>query len=378
MSSISVHLQVPEFIESGLASGSMERVGGVIRTLNSNNRESIAWIRKAGQTGQTVVSSAGLLENVMRFSGLGTTTLATLLGSSLPILNIAMAGYALADIILRIQGQHAELEQLHEAIKREFNRERVVNLITAIDIARNISRARDVDVKRQMVGQVTERLVNAEVQLLIDFEESLTGDMEVKHKEAAVRTIVLAMHVAAMSARAWLEIGEADLAREWLAYSLERQQRRARRLVAYIGLATGSRLLLPRSQLAMKTSSAISVLNDGFARKKTSLRELVRENYADFWNDDALSSIQNPPRFGQREAVLITPPPYLSLLKQVELLIENYRRLEGFRLELKSMCLPFDQWDVYDVRTDMMDTEHGGYVMLVNDALFGRASQTDA
>ena len=376
MSSISVHLQVPEFIESGLASGSMERVGGVIRTLNSNNKESIAWIRKAGQTGQTVVSSAGLLENVMRFSGLGTTTLATLLGSSLPILNIAMAGYALADIILRIQGQHAELGQLHEAIKREFNRERVVNLITAIDIARNISRARDVDVKRQMVGQVTERLVNAEVQLLIDFEESLTGDMEVKHKEAAVRTIVLAMHVAAMSARAWLEIHEFELACEWLTYSLERQQQRARRqLHNWLGQ--------DRAYFFHK-----SVGDENFERylrterwirgKKYVLRELVRENYVDFWNDDALSSIQNPPRFGRREAVLITPPPYLSLLKQVELLIENYRRLEGFRLELKSMCLPFDQWDVYDVRTDMMDTEHGGYVMLVNDALFGRASQTDA
>ena len=376
MSSISVHLQVPEFIESGLASGSMERVGGVIRTLNSNNRESIAWIRKAGQTGQTVVSSAGLLENVMRFSGLGTTTLATLLGSSLPILNIAMAGYALADIILRIQGQHAELEQLHEAIKREFNRERVVNLITAIDIARNISRARDVDVKRQMVGQVTERLVNAEVQLLIDFEESLTGDMEVKHKEAAVRTIVLAMHVAAMSARAWLEIGEADLAREWLAYSLERQQRRARRLVhTWLG---DSRAYFFHESVGDENFERYISIERWLREKKDVLRELVRENYADFWNDDALSSIQNPPRFGRREAVLITPPPYLSLLKQVELLIENYRRLEGFRLELKSMCLPFDQWDVYDVRTDMMDTEHGGYVMLVNDALFGRASQTDA
>ena len=376
MSSISVHLQVPEFIESGLASGSMERVGGVIRTLNSNNRESIAWIRKAGQTGQTVVSSAGLLENVMRFSGLGTTTLATLLGSSLPILNIAMAGYALADIILRIQGQHAELEQLHEAIKREFNRERVVNLITAIDIARNISRARDVDVKRQMVGQVTERLVNAEVQLLIDFEESLTGDMEVKHKEAAVRTIVLAMHVAAMSARAWLEIGEADLAREWLAYSLERQQRRARRLVhTWLG---DRRAYFFHESVGDENFERYISIERWLREKKDVLRDIVRENYVDFWNDDALSSIQNPPRFGQREAVLITPPPYLSLLKQVELLIENYRRLEGFRLELKSMCLPFDQWDVYDVRTDMMDTEHGGYVMLVNDALFDRASQTDA
>ena len=362
MSSISVHLQVPEFIESGLASGSMERVGGVIRTLNSNNRESIAWIRKAGQTGQTVVSSAGLLENVMRFSGLGTTTLATLLGSSLPILNIAMAGYALADIILRIQGQHAELEQLHEAIKREFNRERVVNLITAIDIARNISRARDVDVKRQMVGQVTERLVNAEVQLLIDFEESLTGDMEVKHKEAAVRTIVLAMHVAAMSARAWLEIGEADLAREWLAYSLERQQRRARRLVhTWLG---DRRAYFFHKSVGDENFERYLRTERWIRGKKYVLRELVRENYVDFWNDDALSSIQNPPRFGQREAVLITPPPYLSLLKQVELLIENYRRLEGFRLELKSMCFPFKEWEAF---SETQIENHDGYVMLVND-----------
>ena len=35
MSSITVHLKVPKRIETGLASGSMERVGGVIRYSDS-------------------------------------------------------------------------------------------------------------------------------------------------------------------------------------------------------------------------------------------------------------------------------------------------------------------------------------------------------
>ena len=82
-----------------------------------------------------------------------------------------------------------------------------------------------------------------------------------------MRTIVLAMHVAAMSARAWLEIHEFELACEWLTYSLERQQQRARRLLHnWLGQ---DRAYFFHNQLVMKTSNAISVLNDGFAGKKT-------------------------------------------------------------------------------------------------------------
>lgn len=372
MSSITVHLEVPKFIESGLASGEMKRVGGVIQKNDSNQRDVVAWIRRTDTVGETGESSTGLFRHVLEISGQGGATLATLLGLNLPLLNIAMAGFAIVDLILKIQDQTAEFERLHKAIKREFERERLVNLITAIDIARHISRARTDGVKRQMVGQVTERLVSAEVQLLFDLDLFIGGKMNNEKRETALWYTVLTMHISAMSARAWLEIDEVDLACEWLTYSLERQKQRARQLIHnWLGQ---ERAFFFHKSVGDENLERYLMIERWIREKKYVLRDIVRENYASFWNDDALSPIQNPPGFGQREPVLKTPPPYLSLLNQIELLIENYRRLEGFRLELKSMCFPFDQWDTYDVNRDMMDTEHSGYVMLVNNAFFDNAS----
>ena len=45
--SMTVHLQIPEFIAAGLASGEMQRVGGVIRY--TDNKRIIAWLRDGGK-----------------------------------------------------------------------------------------------------------------------------------------------------------------------------------------------------------------------------------------------------------------------------------------------------------------------------------------
>ena len=117
---------------------------------------------------------------------------------------------------------------------------------------------------------------------------------------------VLAMHVAAMSARAWLEIGEFDLASRMadLQLGIDNSNARDGLLHTWLGDRPNYRAYFFHESVGDENFERyLSRLNDGFARKNTSLRELVRENYVDFWNDDALSSIQNPPPFGRREAV---------------------------------------------------------------------------
>jgi len=101
MSAITVHLEVPEFIEAGLRHGTMERVGGVIR--HTDNKQIVAWLREGGKVGQTAESVAGVLEQVVSHSGARSATIVRLVAGAVPIIHLAMAGYSLAEHILGIR-----------------------------------------------------------------------------------------------------------------------------------------------------------------------------------------------------------------------------------------------------------------------------------
>lgn len=133
MSSISVHLEMPKFVEAGLVDGSLERVGGVVKSRESDGTEVIAWMRRVGQTGQMVESSGELIENVMRAGGLSGSTILNLLTSVMPLVNIAMAGYSLLEIIGDIRSQQPEIERIYERVEEEFGQDRTANLVAALE-----------------------------------------------------------------------------------------------------------------------------------------------------------------------------------------------------------------------------------------------------
>ncbi len=362
MYSLTVHLEVPEFIETALGSGSMERVGGVIRYTDS--KQIVAWLREGGKIGDDLVLRSGLLDDVLRAVGTTATTAAKILGKVFPILDIALASDFLLEMIDEIDSHRQEMELVYERIEEEFRQDRLANLVTALKIARNLAAVKDPEYKRLMVGQVTDRLLEAREHLRVDFNELVACDMKPQEAEQAMRYMILSMQVATMIVRAWLEIGEVDLALEWLCGILGGQKERTR---IFVNTQLGDlRALYFHESVSDEDFDRFINVERWLRGKRVVLPEIVKEHRNEFWKDDTLVDLFS----GGLNSYHIEPPFYEKSLENAELLIENYQRLEGYELELKSMCLPFPEWDSYEGDDRVSIVQHDDFVMIVNSALF--------
>ncbi len=357
MSSITVHLEVPKRIETGLASGSMERVGGVIRY--SGNKRIVAWLREGGKIGQVTESSVGLLDDVIRLSGNQPATLGKLLAGAIPILGVAMAGYALLEHIQGIRAHEAEIERIYDRVSEEFQRDREVSLHAALDYAENTFLVNSDEYKRQAVAEVNYDLAVARGQLIEDLDKLLSAEVNAANMDLAMNYQVLAMRVCAMGTRLRLEIGEDEAAIDWLSKCVNGHKSRARSFVKrWIGNRTA---IYFHESVSDEHLDRYLNIERWLRERRDVLREVIFQNRKYFWNDTATEALYT--RSGLN-TVLTEEPFYLESLPNAEVLIENFQRLQGYELELKSMRSPFKEWEA--LNSALIDN-HDGYVMLVSD-----------
>ncbi len=361
MSVIQVHLEVPQFIEAGLVDGSMERVGGVIR--HSDNKQIVAWLREGGQLADDLLLKPGLLDDVLRAGGITAKGVGAILGSVFPILDIALAGYLLLEIIGQIDKHRQDMELIYDRLEEEFWQDRLANLVTALKIGRNLSAVKDVSYKRLMAGQVTDRLLEAREHLREESLELLNGEMNDENAEQALRFQILSMQAAILIVRSWLEIGEKDLALKWLGGILRGHRERVR---LYVRAQLGNlRALFFHESVSDEYFERYLNVERWLRGKRVVLPEIVQAYRHSFWDGEAIKRLHT----GGIGSRLDESPFYETALPRAEILIENYQRLEGFEQELKSMCLPtFAEWEAYDGDGNVSISEHDGYVMLVNAA----------
>lgn len=369
MSAIQVHLEVPKYIEDGLLTGSMERVGGVIR--HSESKQIIAWLREGGQIADDLLLKRGLLDDVLRFGGTTAKGVGAILGSVFPLLDIALAGYLLLEIIGQIDKHRQEMELIYDRLEQEFWQDRLANLVTALKIGRNLAEVKDMSYKRLMAGQVTDRLLEAREHLREEFLEILDGEMNDENAEQAMRFQILSMQAATLIVRAWLEIDEKALALKWLDGVLLGHRERVRIFV--------------RTQIGSHPALFFhgSVSDDYFDRylnierwlraKRIVLPEIVQSHRRSFWNGDAVDALHT----GGINSRLVETPFYETAIPRAEVLIENYQRLDGFQQELKSMSLPtFAQWEAYDGDGTVSIRDQDDYVLLANSDYLDAESAT--
>lgn len=348
---VEIYFEVPEFIDAGLKNGSLERVGGILRY--SDDRQVLAWMRQGGQVGQVVESSGSLLERVVsRPSALG-----SFLGKAVPVLNIAMGGFGLIEQILGIRAHEAELERIYDRVAKEFQRNREVEMLAALDHAENAFVARCDAFKVEAVAQVTYELSVAQAQLVRDLDELLAAETNDANIELATMYQVLAMKVCAVSTRLRLEIGEDAAAIHWLSKCAYNHWVYAEKFVRkWIGDYPA---LYFHESVSDEYFDRYLDIERWLQGEPDVLAKLIKQHRRYFWDNGALQPL-DAPRVGFQ---IDENPFYLHAIPNAELLIENVQRLRGYELELKSMLLPFLEWDAYEeARID----SHGDYVLLVN------------
>ena len=353
-SKLSLHVEVPAFIETGLTDGSMQRVGGIIR--NTDNQQTIALLRQGGQVGQVTESASGLLEHIIKLSG-QEGALGSLLASAAPILGISMAGFSLIEHIVGIRAHEEELERIYDRVGEEFQRDREIQLFSALAFAETIVNTTNEDYKAGAVVPVLFALTEAREQLLWDLDELLDAENTKANADLAFQYQVLAMKVCAMSARLHLDIGDTINVTNGLSKCVQEQ---AQYVKAFVRSWIDSPVIYFHESVSDEYFDRFLAIERWLRGKRAVLAELARENRVAFWDEDAISrlfaQIWGQPRLAE-------PPFYASEIPRAEKLIENFQRLQGYELELASMCQPsFSEWEA-------TDSQHDGYVMLVDGAL---------
>ena len=125
MPSIEVLLEVPTKIEEGLADGTLERVGGVIR--HSKNGQIVAHLREGGQISSNPQLTQGLMGGLLGHAGMSSATIRHIILRT-TVLNTAVAGFTLLMMVNRIRGyfekQFKDLEKQIKGISAEFDQDR--------------------------------------------------------------------------------------------------------------------------------------------------------------------------------------------------------------------------------------------------------------
>ena len=388
MSSIEVLLEVPPAIAQGLANGTLERVGGVIREVGS--KQIVVWLREGGKIASNPNILTGLVQATGGVGSVATGILNTVVSAhshdlikkeiarqgimlgTMGILNIAISGCNLLMMIHRFQALKKQINDIYESIVEEFNRDRQVRLASTLNQVRDMLEAKG-DSYKQDSPRLTHELDNA--------REDILWDVDNLHKNSQLQMIqdylLLAMQVDIFRIRCFLETNEVELARTRLKERLKDYRKRTHEFV--------HKLLGVYRARYFHTSVEPDDLQryiriEGWLRRKDDvLMDVIEKSRKDFWNQDAIQDIipgrSLPGRPSEK------PIHHLTALAQAALLIENFQRLEGFEDELAAIeRLGLKEWEAREREaiTDKADfniDKHDDYVLLVDKDRLAKAER---
>jgi hypothetical protein len=334
MADLEVVLELPERIELGLANGTLERIGGVI--VERGSRQIVAWLRDSGDI-VTAIDPAQTL-------GLASQAFGTLAGTGI-LLNIALSSASLVSTMQRVDRLSEAVAKLAEQQSMEFKRDRDTRFRSALQSARDALDAKNESTREQRAHQASQGLYEAQDSLLRDYDEVIDHD-----PTAAQHYLTRAMYACTSRIRCYLEIEEIDLARDRLGENLEEFRTYTERLVER-SLGKHPAVFLHRDFERPEVERFLAAQQ--WLLRIDDFIEILERLRADFWNPEALEteSANSPTAlFKQLRSVtsrksVNLAERYQSGLGQAEAVIENYQRLEGFLLELRSMRLStFREW----------------------------------
>lgn len=354
-----VVFDLPANIEAGLAAGTLERIGGVIRTQDS--KQIVAWLRE-GIT--TDASSTALAQLAPSLAGL------TSLAAAGQLLQLSVTMASLQTINRRLDHLSNEIDRLGEMIRAEFKRDRDVEFKSALRQAEIASKYEST--RKNELGTVIGRLYTAYENLRRDYETALDTDLTL-----AQHYLLRAIYASTSRIRCRLEQEDLTAAKDDLHDDLEFFETAVRELVnRWLGEHPARFLHPALDRAALEQFVAIQDwLHPAASSTPQDIRQAILAMLdrlrGDFWNDDALP--QNKGNVIQQLArrPVISQDEQLAALSfhldQAAILIENLQRLQGFDLELRTLRLSFADWQTLIPETDL--AAHGLGIILNDDSL---------
>lgn len=379
MSQLEVVLQVPRYIEAGLASGQFERVGGVI--VESGSKQVVAWLRD----GTVLENAPQLLGNVSPLSaitnvaqsgitvmdGMQTRAVMRLLETQIhnlasftvagQLLNLSMTFVSMRVILNRVSQLSDLVVELGEIVRTEFERERDIKFRGALQRARDALESASSDNRVQSAHSAINELYQAREQFLIDFSRTMQPTYDYENLLLAQQYLIRAMHAESGQAYCYLETGEEELAKQRLAEGIECVENEVKNLIEHwLGKHPAIFMHKDVPKVDLERFLKIKVwLTSGAEFTLPTITTILDDLRVDFWNSDVTKTeYSNVFKRVTRQSESNHQNRISELsdrLTQAEILIENFNRLLGFDLELRALRLSHADWKSEVIALMMQD-----------------------
>ncbi|MCY4145305.1 MAG: hypothetical protein OXE95_10475 [Chloroflexi bacterium] len=396
MPQVEVMLDVPLPIEQGLATGQLERVGGVVREAGS--KRVVGWLREGGQVAGNVDLASGALKNLLNASaGDGASGTAGLVDAASNFLmtqqmqsltsllqfntGLGMMNLTVTTIsLVYLRRRMAEIEDKIDGLYDEFEHDREANLQAGLESAEDAATAGvagDKANQREYARQAVDRFREARKPMRDKLDELLwRGSID-----TLVAQIVRAIEIDAVMVRCYLDNADIANAKRHLADALAKYRHTIRELIQ-------RHLHEQRSLYFHKSVSKEDFLRYIAVRKwladyDKSLGQLLLEaiftDRENFWDPERIESI-DPASSATNFLSRLTSrddenaagePRHLWALEQFDLLIENFNQLRGIDLELKAierLGISTDAWRAMQEdaleKAEINLAEHDDYVFM--------------
>jgi ribosomal protein S15P/S13E len=398
VSELIVKFEIPSYLQKGLESGALERIGGVVR--ERTNGQVVAWLRDSVAYEQQTAKAApnpsspiyGVIQasQVRQLSTGASLTTSQLMKLSVAgqMVNLAVSVLSFGVLLQRLDDLEKQIQGLGEAILQEFKRDRDNDFQVALEAARDVYEHADKNQKDLAARSAIDRLKSARNNFLRDFENAVIDRSNREKIKLAQALLERAIYAQIAVARCYWVTGNADTAAKQLGEELPKFKKHVKSLIEAL-LSPDPALYFEASIPPERLAQFFNVqhwLHDGSdAITAESMFEILQELRKDFFRPDLSEKITQstqaqPPtplpvvgvvlsKFSQssKRSESDWRTPLLKNLERSLVLIENYQRLEGYELEIRTARLSLEEWEkLVDAKRL---AEHGGALIIDEEAL---------
>ena len=414
MPQIEVMLEVPLKIAQGLASGQLERVGGVI--VDAASKQVVAWLREGGRIHSNPDLAAGFLRTLLQASSSGAArplaaaTSAAItarsnyllfqqlealtnlveVATTVAVLDLAASAISAAIVLKRIRDLEKHIEELYEHISAAYSEDRRVKMQVAIHAAANALNMDNPDDKRFQANTAINMLFAARQHIWIEIDARKGSSSDFTNNQLMQDNILQAMHLDQMHGRCLLLLDQTSLATAYMSRYLE-AYRETSRLLVHRHLGEHRAVFFHKSVKESDLKRYIGV-ETWLTPSEDRLWEILSANRHDFWNpnvadESSVKSAGESHGFHLPFQVKATSNdhPHIDALTQSELLIENYERFRGYLAEVKAierLGITASEWEeqqknaLEEAGIDL--TEYNDFIFLVDKDWLAEQSDSPA
>lgn len=268
-------------------------------------------------------------------------------------------------------------ERVSKIVAEQHQRDRQINLSTALECAQVVANAEDGNYKESMAANLDFLLINAREHCMSDFCEK-RHERAKEEIELAQQRLAQAMHLDETRIRAFLEVGQDKLAESVMQDRLEKYRTELKKYVSILLGRHPQRAIYFNHKVGDQDLQRYVLIEQWLRGEEDILWDIVLEQRKGFWSGEVKNALE------PSQGIVLPGKPspkastqHLDALAQAEAAIENFQRFEGFALELKAinrLGISLDDWEamrntqntVFVNEADINLAEHDDYVLLVD------------